>query len=70
MKDFIEDNRNRSYDNDLREAYNKEEALKDQYFSDGQREGRVQGQKEEKSEIARKMLAEKIDISLISKITA
>lgn len=70
MKEFIEENHTRSYDNDLREAYNKEEALKEQYFADGQKEGLEQGKIEEKKNLARKMLEEGLKISLISKITS
>lgn len=82
MKEFVEENHTRSYDSDLREAYNKEEALKEQYYADGQKEGLEQGKKEgleqgkkeglkqEKKDIARKMLEEGIDVSLISKITS
>ena len=74
MKEFVEENHTRSYDNDLRESYNKEEALKEQYYADGQREGLEQGKREgleqEKKELARKMLEEKIELSLISKITS
>lgn len=46
MKEFVEENHTRSYDSDLREAYNKEEALKEQYYADGQKEGLEQGKKE------------------------
>lgn len=74
MKEFVEENNTRSYDNDLREAYNKEEALKEQYYADGQKEGLEQGieqgEKNEKLKIARKMLEEKIEIPVISKITS
>ncbi len=56
MKEFMKESETKSYDDDLREAYNKEEALKDQFYRDGMREGREEGYKENNLEIAKKML--------------
>lgn len=60
MKEFMKESETKSYDDDLREAYNKEEALKDQFYRDGIREGREEGReegyKENNLEIAKKML--------------
>ena len=73
MEEFIKENEKRSYDDDLRESYDKEEALKDQVFRDGIREGEERGKEEgiraRNIEIALEMLKEKESIGLIEKYT-
>ena len=67
MEEFVKENEKRSYDDDLRESYDKEEALKDQAFRDGIREGEERGNRARNIEIALEMLKEKEGIGLIEK---
>ncbi len=70
MEEFIKENEKRSYDDDLRESYDKEEALKDQAFRDGIREGEERGSRARNIEIACKMLEEKESIEKIMLYTS
>jgi predicted transposase/invertase (TIGR01784 family) len=65
MDEYIDEAVEVSYESGFGEAYDKEEAI----YDDGIKKGMEQGMKNEKIEIARKMLNEKMDISMISKIT-
>ena len=69
MEEFMKESERRSYDDSLRESYNKEEALKEQAFREGREEGHEEGRTEEKIEVAKKMLEQNFDIKVISEIT-
>ena len=61
MEEFMKESERRSYDDSLRESYNKEEALKEQAFREGREEIQV--------EVLKRMLMEKASIDLIEKYT-
>ena len=69
MKDYIDDAKVTSRDEDLLESYDKEWALKDQALRDGFAEGVEQGIKQNQKEIVINMYNDKVDIKTISKYT-
>ena len=73
MEEYVKEAEEVSFEGGVGESYDKEWALKDQAYRDGKDEGREEGRKEgiltEKQTIAKSMLAENIDINIISKCT-
>ena len=69
MKDYIDDAKVASLDEDLLESYDKEWALKDQALRDGFAEGIAQGIKQNQKEIVINMYSKNIDIKTIADIT-
>ena len=65
MKAYIKEAETVSFEGNFGEAYDKEWALKDE----GKREGIELGKKTEKQEIAKNMLKEKMELSIITKVT-
>ena len=77
MEEYVKEAEEVSFEGGVGESYDKEWALKDQAYRDGKDEGREEGRKEgleegsttKAMEIAKSMLAENIDINIISKCT-
>ena len=65
MQAYIKEAETVSFEGNFGEAYDKEWALKDE----GKREGIELGKKTEKQEIAKNMLKEKMELSIITKVT-
>ena len=61
MNEYLREAEEVSFEEGFGEAYDKEQALKD--------EGKTEGKREEKIEIAKNLLKENFEISMISKIT-
>ena len=73
MKEYIEEAQEVVLDDDLRQSYDKELAMKEWGYSEGYEEGKSEGystgKEEEKIEIAKSMLKEKETIKKISLYT-
>ena len=73
MKAYIKEAETVSFEGNFGEAYDKEWALKDEGKREGielgKKEGVELGKKTEKKEIAKNMLKEKMELSIITKVT-
>ena len=77
MEEYVKEAEEVSFEGGVGESYDKEWALKDQAYRDGEEAGEKKGRKEgleegsttKAIEIAKSMLAENIDINIISKCT-
>ena len=69
MEEYVKEAEKVSFEGGVGESYDKEWALKDQAYRDGKDEGREEGSTTKAIEIAKSMLAENIDINIISKCT-
>jgi len=69
LVEFVKVGKEKSKDKDLLEAYNKEEAIADLYYRNGESDGLAKGRIEEKQEIAKNLLNLNIAIEDISKAT-
>ena len=65
MNEYLKEAEEVSFEDGFGEAYDKEWALKDE----GKTEGRIEGKRDRTIEIAKNMLKENFEISMISKIT-
>ena len=65
MNEYLKETEEVSFEEGFGEAYDKEWALKDE----GKTEGRIEGKRDRTIEIAKNMLKENFEISMISKIT-
>ena len=73
MEEYVKEAEEVSFEGGVGESYDKEWALKDQAYRDGEEAGEKKGREEGSTtkaiEIAKSMLAENIDINIISKCT-
>ena len=77
MEEYVKEAEEVSFEGGVGESYDKEWALKDQAYRDGEEAGEKKGREEGKKEgsttkameIAKSMLEENIDINIISKCT-
>ena len=77
MEEYVKEAEEVSFEGGVGESYDKEWALKDQAYRDGEDEGRKEGKKEgleegsttKAMEIARNLLKNKVDISIIVQST-
>ena len=65
MNEYLKEAEEVSFEDGFGEAYDKEWTLKDE----GKTEGRIEGKRDRTIEIAKNMLKENFEISMISKIT-
>ena len=69
MKEYIEEAQEVVLDDDLRESYDKELAMKEWGYDEGKIEGYNTGKEDKTLEIAKNMLISKIDINTIISCT-
>ena len=74
MKEYVKEAEEVSFEGGVGESYDKEWALKDQAYRDGEEAGEKKGREEgiltEKQTIAKSMLEKNMDIDLISELTS
>ena len=73
MDEYVKEAEEVSFEGGVGEAYDKEWALRDQGYRDGlsqgKAEGRTEGKSERNIEIAKNLLKNKVDISIIASST-
>ena len=69
MKEYVKEAEEVSFEGGVGESYDKEWALKDQAYRDGAEAGEKKGSTTKAIEIARNLLKNKIDISIIAQST-
>ena len=73
MEEYVKEAEKVSFEGGVGESYDKEWALKDQAYRDGEEAGEKKGREEgiltEKQTIAKSMLEKNMDIELISELT-
>ena len=69
MEEYVKEAEKVSFEGGVGESYDKEWALKDQAYRDGEEAGEKKGSTTKAMEIAKSMLKENIDINIISKCT-
>ena len=69
MEEYVKEAEEVSFEGGVGESYDKEWALKDQAYRDGKDEGREEGSTTKAIEIARNLLKNKVDISIIAQST-
>ena len=69
MEEYVKEAEEVSFEGGIGESYDKEWALKDQSYRDGEEKGREEGSTTKAMEIAKSMLEENIDIDIISRCT-
>ena len=65
MDEYVKEAEEVSFEGGVGEAYDKEWALRDQGYRDGLLQGKTVGKSERNIEIAKKLLKNKVDISII-----
>ena len=69
MEEYVKEAEEVSFEGGVGESYDKEWALKDQAYRDGEEKGREEGSTTKAIEIARNLLKNKVDISIIAQST-
>ena len=69
MEEYVKEAEEVSFEGGVGESYDKEWALKDQAYRDGEEAGEQKGSTTKAIEIARNLLKNKVDISIIAQST-